>query len=480
MEGFPEKGTEVAKPSWRAASHSWREFIRNTVGINRAIAFTVMARGWSTFAGVVTILLIARFLSPAEQGYYYTFSSLVSLQLLFELGFSYVVLQLAAHESSRLIIQPNGEIAGPEETQSRLASVLQKSVRWYSVAAGAMFICVLPCGVWFFSTHTRTQIPVHWQLPWISVVIAATFTFQMDPIFSFIEGCGMVASVARLRLFQAMLGNIMAWTAFFLHHGLFAPALIISGQAIAGGIFIVRRRRFLLPLLRRKTHGEAISWQSEIWPFQWRMAISWICGYFIFQLFNPVLFAFRGAAEAGRMGMSLNIGSALGAISISWMSTKSSPFGRMIARREFELLDQVFFRALLQSSILLISGGGILLGGYLLVQKYLPLLAARVLSLPLLAILLLTTLCNHIIVSEALYLRAHKREPFLIQSILVAILTGTGTVITAKLWGATGVSISYFFCSGLFGLVCGTFIFFSKRRRWHTEAELSTATKENY
>ena len=38
-------------------------------------------------AGVCNIILISRFLSPAEQGYFYTFSSLVAIQVVFELSF---------------------------------------------------------------------------------------------------------------------------------------------------------------------------------------------------------------------------------------------------------------------------------------------------------------------------------------------------------------------------------------------------------
>jgi len=46
------------------------------IGIDRAIGFTILARTWASVAGLVTVALIARFLSPAEQGYYYTFGSL--------------------------------------------------------------------------------------------------------------------------------------------------------------------------------------------------------------------------------------------------------------------------------------------------------------------------------------------------------------------------------------------------------------------
>src|SRR5580692_5350773 len=111
------------------------KWLQHTVGIDRAIVFTVLARIWSSSAGLITVLLIARFLTRAEQGYYYTFSSLVALQIVFELGFSFVILQMASHERVYLTISSNLDISGDPVAHRRLASVFQKSVHWYSCAA---------------------------------------------------------------------------------------------------------------------------------------------------------------------------------------------------------------------------------------------------------------------------------------------------------------------------------------------------------
>src|SRR6201993_2196971 len=104
---MPENLETTGPWAWLATQHeNTRNVLRTRLGIDRAIGFTILARGWSSAAGLVTVALIARFLSPSEQGYYYTFGSLVALQIVFELGFSFVILQLAAHESSRLRIEP--------------------------------------------------------------------------------------------------------------------------------------------------------------------------------------------------------------------------------------------------------------------------------------------------------------------------------------------------------------------------------------
>jgi hypothetical protein len=461
-----EEGNQSSnrRPLGISSAANW---IRRAVGVDRAIFYSIMARGWSSTAGLITVALIAHFLSPAQQGYYYTFSSLVALQIIFELGFSFVILQLAAHERAHLQIQDDGSIIGDEIAHSRLASVLQKAVRWYTTGALLMAGALLPAGFLFFSLNKPAGVPISWQLPWTAAVLAATLTFQMDPMFAFLEGCGRIHQVARMRFTQAIAGSLMAWAAFALHQGLFAPAMIITGQAIAGGIFLFSQRSLLIQLYRYDTSGNFVSWRREIWPFQWRIAISWLCGYFVYQLFNPVLFAYRGPAEAGRMGMSLTVVSALSSVGIAWINTKASPFGAMIARREFVALDKIFFRTLLQSTLLLIAGAGALLLGLSFLSRHFPHLAGRVLPMPIFGVLLCTAICSHIMVSEAVYLRAHKREPFLPLSIAIGVLTGCSTIVLGRLWGAQGMTFGYFFTTGIFGLALGTSIFLTKRKQWH-------------
>lgn len=454
-----------------AKPRTFRENLKHWAGLDRAIAFTVMARCWSAFAGVVTILLIARFLSPKEQGYYFTFSSLVALQIVFELGFSFVILQLAAHERAQLTFLPGGRVDGNPIAYSRLASVLQKSVRWYSVAGVLMAVALLPAGLYFFSAHQPGSSEIHWKLPWCLLVICASLTFQLDPVFSFLEGCGSVLQVAQMRLGQAALGSLLAWGAMALHHGLFSPAMLILGQAAVGAGFLLAgpRRAMLKQLLAHPTGEHRIGWRREIWPFQWRIAISWLCGYFIFQLFNPVLFAFQGPIAAGRMGMSLSIAASIGAVAIAWMNTKASPFGNLIARGEIKALDRLFFRTLWQSTVLLAAGASSFFVVLLIVEGRLPRYASRVLPPWAFGLLLLTTIMNHVIFCEALYLRAHKREPFLGITVVGAVLLAAATLVLGKIWGANAVTVGYFAVTTIFGLPSGTYVFLTKRREWHQQ-----------
>ena len=443
--------------------------IRHAFGVDRAIAFTVLARTWSSLAGLVTVALISKFLTPEAQGYYYTFVSLVALQIVFELGFSFVILQLATHECAHLTIDEHGMVQGDSRAHARLASVFQKALRWYSMAAVLLVSVLIPTGLYFFSSHRHSGAGVEYRLPWCLVAAAAALTFQLDPILSFLEGCGYVARVARLRFIQAMIGSMMAWTALLLHHGLFAPAMMILGQAIVGFAWVAGRRRFLLGLLRWNCGQFRIRWLDEVWPFQWRIAVSWISGYFVFQTFTPALFAFRGPVEAGQMGMSLSISGALTAVCISWVNTKAAPFGALIAQKRYAELDHLFFRSLYQSLVICVLGGVCVWVGILYLNMAGIFYAKRMLEPISLGILLLTAVVNHTWFAQAVYIRAHKQEKYLSISLALAILLTLSTFTFGRVYGARGMVTGYLLISLVVGLGFGMRVFFKYRRIWHAQ-----------
>jgi O-antigen/teichoic acid export membrane protein len=444
-----------------------RNWLRKGLGIDRAIGFTILARGWSSLAGLVTVTLIARFLSPAEQGYYFTFGSLIALQIIFELGFSFVILQMASHESASLTIAADGTIGGDPVAHARLASVLQKTVRWYTAIASLLAAFLLIAGFHFFSLHQHGGEVVFWRIPWCAAALATTVTFQLDPIVSFLEGCGFVPNVARLRLVQAMSGSGLAWFMLIVHHGLFAPAMILSANALVASFWLFRRRNLLLPLLRHSPGEHRIRWMTEVMPFQWRIAVSWLCGYFIYQLYNPVLFAYKGPIAAGQMGMSLNIANAISAVAIAWINTKAAPFGAMIARKEYSRLDQLFFLALKQSIAVCVVGGLVVWLGVIYLNWAHFSLAHRLLDPVPLGLLLLTTLLNITIFAEALYLRAHKQEKFLLNSVLGAILVSASTYFLGRSYGALGIVGGSLIIGVLLGLPWATYTFVKYRKIWH-------------
>jgi hypothetical protein len=437
------------------------------LGMDGAVTFTFLAKSVSIAGSVGTVLLIVHFLTPVEQGYYYTLLSLVSLQIVFELGFSVVVLQLAAHEAVHLSLSSEGEVRGDAAAHARLASALRLSVVWYTVAAAAMALLLAPLGVLFFSRHAG-QTQVAWQGPWLAAVIASSMSLWCTPLYAFLEGCGNVRAVAAMRLRQAAASAVLGWGALILGHGLYSPAMVIIAYVAVGLFFVARHRGLLAGLMRHRAPGASIEWRREVWPFQWRIAISSMCSYFTVQVFIPILFALRGPVEAGQLGMSLSITGYMTTLALAWTSTKSAPFGNMIARRAFEELDILFRRTWSQSLAVFTVFAVAACAGSSLLPWIAPQFAARLVSPVTFAVLAAAAGANCAIQGLATFLRSFKSEPFLAQSLTAAVVSLLLIALTAPAWGNAGAALSYLAATAGLALPWSLSVFVRARRGYLT------------
>jgi O-antigen/teichoic acid export membrane protein len=258
-----------------------------------------------------------------------------------------------------------------------------------------------------------------------------------------------------------------------LHGGLFAIFAFTCGKIVVSWVYLFRNKRELLKAAwleirepyRQNTSG-GISWWGEIWPMQWRIAISWLAGYFVFQLFTPVLFHFHGAVVAGQMGMTLNVSNALLTTSMTLIAAKAPEFGKLIAECNWAVLDTRFSKVLTQSLFFVTVGAlaawglvWFLQDNFQIGERFIP---SRY------AALLFATVCLQIVISSfAVYLRAHKQEPFMFLSVLVALLQAPATLILGKHYAVFGITLGFFCVNLLFTVPSSWLIWMRCRRKWH-------------
>lgn len=445
-----------------------KELLTN-LGIDRAIAYTLFGRGWQVVAGLITLWMVAKHLTPGEQGFYYTFSSILALQIFFELGLSYVIMQFASHERAHLSWSADGFLEGDLLSKDRLRSLFRYSFRWYGLVALLVFVVVLPSGwLFFYLKNTEVTATVSWRIAWVGLVASTAIFIFVNSIYSLLEGCGLVVEVARVRIFQSLVGSTAVWLVLAGDGGLLAaPAMTISSTAVGIVWLIHSKQHFIRDMLVHAQDDRRISWLSEIWPFQWKIAVSWMSGYFMFQLFNPVLFAYRGPIEAGQMGMSIIIAGAVMTLPMAWMSTKLPRFGMLVAKFQFNELDALFFKAFWQSLGVLIALAIILSVANFILHQYEVKISARVLEPLPFMLLMMTNVLNYVAFAQAAYLRAHKQEPFLLLYVVSGIMICGSAILLAKDYGSAGIVMAYFMIS-IMGSFLGTWILQAKRREWHS------------
>jgi hypothetical protein len=121
------------------------------MAIDDIVFYTLLSRFWTLISGVLTVGLITYFLTPTEQGFYFTLFSLISIQILFELGLTYTLTQFIAHEMADLKLSPNYIIIGNLHTKGRLLAIIKIAIKWYLVAASLFSATAVLAGYIIFS-----------------------------------------------------------------------------------------------------------------------------------------------------------------------------------------------------------------------------------------------------------------------------------------------------------------------------------------
>lgn len=442
--------------------------ILKSFGVNRAIGFGVLTRMWSALAGPLTILLIATRFSKVEQGYYYTFSSLLALQIFFELGLLTVLAQFAAHEFAFLSWGEKGEIKGSEAHRDRFVDLLGKGFKWYTVSAVLLIIALIPAGLYFFVQPSANAVDFTWRLPWALAVIGVGCNLLLIPFYAVITGSGDVASINRREMMGGMAGSVIGWLVIACGGGLYAIPAVTTGTIVVGVLYLLRSKPRLVATAFTHAFGSSrsfhtISWWGEVWPMQWKIALSWVSGYFIFQLFTPVLFKFHGPVVAGQMGMTLSAVNAVQGVCIMWLQTRSPEFGKLIAQKKWQELDTLFNQILKQAIVVSVVLSAIAI---IVVAGLQTFTAIGVRFLPVQQVVIfLIAVCGQVIISGmAIYMRAHKQEPLLVLSMIGSILIGTSTLFLGIKFSSMGMARGYSLITLVYGIP-STYWLWQKFRR---------------
>jgi hypothetical protein len=446
------------------------------IEVNRAVFFGIMGRLWSAIASPIIILFIALRFTPFLQGYYYTFWSLLALQVFVEMGLGTVTIQFASHEWSKLRLDQDGYVVGEKEALSRLISLAHMMVKWY-ICGGVIATIGLSVGGYFFFSRSAEAINIAWFFPWLILCALTGVNICLIPMWSILEGCNQVANIYTYRFFLGLLNSFAVCLAILLGAGLWAVSVSVLVTVTCSLLFFgIKYGNFFKSIIFTNIPGMRMKWRKEIFPMQWRMAGSFISGYFAFSLFVPVLFKFHGPVVAGQMGMTWSVIGFMGTIPSAWLIPKVPQFGMLIAQKDYKELDRVFYRItrifVVVTLILAVSVWCLV---YLLNILKLP-IASRLISPVPTAIFLLAQVVIMFSTPLSVYLRAHKKEPLFFVSVITGFLIGLSTIMLGKPYSVMGIAVGYFLAT-LIILPVVVITWFRCREQWHNKE--TYITKEN-
>ena len=412
-------------------------------GFDKTLLWGLSSKILTAVSGPLIAALIGYYFSPELQGYHYTFLSLVALQMFVELGLTSVVISFASHEWAKLSFDPTQGVRGDSRALSRLASLATFSWRWFAVAAIALVIVLIVAGLSFLSSTPTHGASVSWRGPWIALCVVTGMNVMFIPAWAILQGCGQFKSFYACRVVEVPARMIAMYAAIVSGAGLWAAAIASSVSFIWVGCFLlIRFQSFFRSLLKSRVE-EKIAWTLEIFPLQWRIALSWMSGYFAFSLFTPVLFHFQGPVIAGQMGMTWTLIMGVSGLASTWIQVKISDMGSLVARKKYLSLDRIAFKAGAISVLVTIAG---LLAFYLvllLLNRFEPMYRAKLLPTWPAVFFMTAEVLRQISVSQSFYVRAFKKEPYLALSLISGLVIGVSVVSCAKYFGLVEVSFCY-------------------------------------
>lgn len=453
--------------------------IAHRIGIDKSIAYSSGSRIVGGIAGIVSIFFITTFLTGVEQGFFYTFGSILAMQVFFELGLTGIMTQYVAHEVSHLTQSEDYTYIGEDRYVSRLASLIKFCIKWYSILAVIVFLFLIVVGYLYFSQYGDGHKEVEWQYPWILICIGTSIKMVQSPFTSIYMGLGKVKEMSKIGFYQQLIIPLSTWIGFVCGLKLYIVGISYLLSVILWHIYIQRTGLIkLVANLLNVEITERVAYIREIFPFQWRIALSWVSGYFIFQLFNPVLFATEGPVVAGQMGMTLQALNAILSFSYSWINTKVPLYSNLIAQKKYSELDSIFGKTLRQEVYVCLSllflffvflwflnVSELRLGGNIVSQRFLGYIPTLLMAIPVLS--------QQYSNSWAVYVRCHKKEPFLYYSLVGGLLSCLSTLIFGSWYGLYGITIGYFLIN-ITTLPWAYYIYKINKNKWHGKEENNT------
>ncbi len=390
----------------------------------------ILSKFISLCGGVITTELVARKLSAAQQGVFYSYLAVLASYYILDC-FAQLLLVRVSHFQAKTTIDENKKLI---EVPDQFAGLIRGVTKWAVFHAVLGFFVAFVCGCYFFR-ESQDYDPV----TWILACVAASGLSLVTIVLAVIEGLGRIQFVANLRCWQAFSWHMATIICLLLGGGMYSVAAGFGAMFLVLASFLFRWR-FLF------THLWSVScsypWRELIWPAQWRTYWIGLSTWVMSGLPVLALCHFQGNVVAGQFGMTRRLLEILLFVGSAVFTTQTARLGALFAvGKGSELWSQwknAFFTALgiicLGSILLWWFASAPLFSAFELTSRLSPgkvlffLLIANVIALVNWAL----TIC----------IRSSGHEPFAKQNIILLVIGAPFLYLSAQYFSDVGMAVS--------------------------------------
>lgn len=420
---------------------------------------------WRLISGPISMILIPLYLTSEEQGYWYLFGSIAALSTFADLGFSNIVLQFSAHEFASLKINDDGFLSGNDINVKKISSFFRFVLNWLRNICSIAFPVIIGVGFFFL---VRDKVLKVYLMPWIIYAFGSLINFFNNSILSFLEGMNQIAKIQKSRLMVSFLNTLLIVLGLMLHLKVItiSIAMFLSSSFMFFTIFKTFGK--IVKQMWCESRNFNYPWKQEILPLFKKYILSFASGYFLFQIYTPLMHLFHGAEYSGKVGITMSLVNAAFSFGNIFIYTITPQINILVEKKDWGALDRLFKKRLLFSLVTYVFIWGCfgffvyLFGEISLINKIL----SRFLAYRGIAILAICYFFQLLINSWAIYLRGHKQEPYWLTGIFAAIWVFLVTLIVGRV-----LSPDLFFIGLLsqyiWGLPVSYIIYKKDQKRWH-------------
>jgi len=407
-------------------------------GADPAVVTTFLVRVTTSFVPFISVLIVVRFLTVEQQGFWYLFTSLLAIAGNAELGFGQILSRLCAIEWGR-------RAEGHGDSAVRLQNLFKVSLVFgltfgLVAAVGTGF-----AGYYWISTRPAVQSAhIDWKLTWWLSSVAGPLLIALSMVNSFFEGCQLIATVNVRRFVMSWAGLVGSAGVFLMGGNLlgFAGSRLLP-FAVGVAMIGVQHRELISSLGDWWSAEKLVSWSGDIWPLQWRYALSWSSGILINALYVPVVFNYLGPADGGRFGLSMSILTFIFMTTTMLAGAKSPRLAMLFGQRKFaEMRHELKNMCLLTLATFVVLAMG-LVAVVVALQSTHSNFANRLVPLPLIVLGLLGVLGNAVFTLSSTFARSLRGEPFVALSIVQGLLTLGLAFWATRSFGVAGTLLVY-------------------------------------
>ena len=268
--------------------------------------------GQLTEIGSLAILtiFIAVILPSFEVGLWYVFMSFYSFALLFDTGFSPIMMRNTAFcMAGALMLTKTGvpEVDSNNAPNYNLIKALvSANRRLMCVISLGVFMLLMVIGIPYIIFVTGESFHLRYLIAWVIFISALSLDLIIRPFIGFIKGTGAIARAHQIVAVGRLMQLIICFSAFFSGWGILVLSTgYLIGSSLVGTLSLLWYRKHFHPLLPSKSTIKNRTIIESIWNNTWRLMAVGLGTYLTTQANTILCSTFLGLEITASYGLTV-------------------------------------------------------------------------------------------------------------------------------------------------------------------------------